>query len=73
MCKFCEAMEKARDNLPLLIPHNKLGFRVYLVSFITAVYDNHEENYTITDDRLGDGHVLNFCPECGRKLREVRE
>ena len=68
-CKFCEAMEEIADRLPLIIPRRKLGFSVALISFVTTAFDGSETKYTATDDRQGDGYALNFCPECGRKLK----
>lgn len=74
MCKFCEAMERHRraDFIPEIRRLDMNLKRQHSVAIVTRVYRNDHKGcqkiITVTDDCLGDGYDLNFCPECGRQL-----
>lgn len=68
-CAFCESLNFKREfekhcSLPIL-------FTVALVDHL--VCGNGRLAGRTTDYNGGDGYKLNFCPECGRRLKGVPE
>ena len=66
MCRFCQDLENikaAYDNKNTKVRHKQ---SVALIDY-SYIGETRKGSYTKTSDK----YKLNFCPMCGRNLREV--
>ena len=72
MCKFCDAMTGNRRRDSILKKYEQDIERRYSVAIVSRMFKKGHRGArgSSTDYRYrGCGYALNFCPECGRKLK----
>ena len=77
MCKFCESLQGWFDlyaDSNLYVPKDEEVKHTYTVALLIhswcPKYKTKRQASRLTDYRnKGLGYKLNYCPECGRKLK----
>lgn len=78
-CRFCESYESWRDVLDFKREHPEYYSEPILSEIVVALVVRQwckglkRQASRVVDYRFqGCGYALNFCPECGRPLKEKR-
>ena len=77
-CKFCEAMNVNRQCDEINQSPDELTYGKYMSEYTVAIVVHHwyskigkrTASRTVDYRHMGLGYKLNYCPECGRKMKE---